>query len=566
MIDSAHPSRTAHDEDAEDAPPSACSALALAGVAAMPAPSARSWASTTSQACWPTSTPASPWRRPTPRSRPRTPSRTRCVGQVRTPSSLVNHAASSRRTCRQGRDHRGTRLLETNKSLYKLSSTDELEVATPARSPGRTRRTRSCSAGHRRLPPPMRRLDQPAEGGRSWNVVYASSTLPARRRSTRCGSPPRRSLRRQRVRRDVSVPSSMPSGASAARVQAKASRRPGVRKWPSPPASTCARRLRGHRDVESAPRTSVPHIVDAETATCYAPEPTDNASTTPSDVFPRATDTSITSTRNYPSPRASPALFPAPAASSSASRSSPTRLPRSDKTQTNQPPSRHATTPRRSVPGRAYSRTRSAHAYYRYPWTNTWFTTKCTLPCSPSGTTSTPRSRTFSPCTTGCTTSPTISASPSTAGTPSTINFGTGGLGADPVLGHAQASARGAPTCRPQRQPDTRPDGVTRSPTCISATAPGLVLRTLRGRRLRHVGDRPRDTHAISSRMIGGPTRGNGRPAGIMNESTVRPVLLGAPLRVQLPPRGRHARSSPAPSSPATLTRASATTTCPSTR
>ena len=69
-------------------------------------------------------------------------------------------------------------------------------------------------------------------------------------------------------------------------------------------------------------------------------------------------------------------------------------------------------------------------------------------------------------------------------------NGDRGGLGGDPERGNAQAGAPGSQRAR-QRQPDHRPRRGRADHQHVSLAADrGLVLRAVRGRRLRHVGDR----------------------------------------------------------------------------
>ena len=144
-------------------------------------------------------------------------------------------------------------------------------------------------------------------------------------------------------------------------------------------------------------------------------------------------------------------------------------------------------------------------------------------------------------------------------------NFGRGGLGNDPEQGNAQAGgiSGGPPELRGprQRQPDhpARRAGADHQHVPVAADR-GLVLRPVRRRRLRHVGDRPRvhpRDHQPHDRR---PERRPQLAAGHERE-LVGPVGDGVPLRARVRARRARGPSPSASTSPATRSRASATTT-----
>ena len=164
-------------------------------------------------------------------------------------------------------------------------------------------------------------------------------------------------------------------------------------------------------------------------------------------------------------------------------------------------------------------------------------------PSCRAATTSTPRSPTSSSVTTGSTTSPTSSASPSATPTPSratsarrpppartTPSSGRSGRG-----DHRRRAYLRGPQ---QRQPDhaQRRHTADHQPVPVPAD-PGGLLHALRGRRLRHVGVRPR-VHAPDLQPHGRrPRRGPRRIAGGRHgRVVVGPRRAGVRARARISP------------------------------
>ena len=144
-------------------------------------------------------------------------------------------------------------------------------------------------------------------------------------------------------------------------------------------------------------------------------------------------------------------------------------------------------------------------------------------------------------------------------------NFGRGGKANDPEQGNAQAGGvTGGPpdfAARDNANQITPPDGHRADHQHVPVAADrGLVLRTVRGRRLRHVGDRARvhpRHHQPDDRR---PERRPQLAAGHERE-LVRPAGDGVPRRARLRAAGQPGVHDRRSTSPATRSRASATTT-----
>ena len=143
------------------------------------------------------------------------------------------------------------------------------------------------------------------------------------------------------------------------------------------------------------------------------------------------------------------------------------------------------------------------------------------------------------------------------------FNFGRGGLENDLEQGNAQAGAIGPARVARQRQPDHRPRRHRADHEHVPLAADrGRLLRPVRGRRLRHVGDRAR-VHARDLQPHGGragrrPVR---RPGGRDGRELVRPRGDPVPARQRLRAAWRtRTRSRSVRTRPATRWPASATT------
>ena len=188
-----------------------------------------------------------------------------------TPSSLVNHGGFLAENV-PGKDATtaARAWLETNKSLYKLSSTDELEVATAGALAGTDE---AYAVVFRQVIDGLSSADGAVsislqKAGGSWNVVYASSTLTGEEavvNEVRLAPAEALAEAASESGEDVSVAEldAQRVAVGLARVQGQGPQgRPGGPQGGLPhQQARCARRLRGHRDVGvSAGRgPAVPH-------------------------------------------------------------------------------------------------------------------------------------------------------------------------------------------------------------------------------------------------------------------------------------------------------------------